>query len=471
MKRTKDLHTIKDMTAGDPGQLILSFALPLLLGNVFQQLYTFADTIVVGQALGVKALAAVGAVEWMVFLMFGFIQGLTQGFSVTIARRFGGGDHKGMKRAVMGAAYLSAACAFLFTLSGQLMISPVLGVLRTPGEIIGLSQSYLRILYAGIPVTVVYNLFSAILRALGNSKTPLQAMTIASLVNIVLDVLFVFGFGWGIGGAAFGTVLAQLLAAFFCFVTLKRIEILRINRQECGAEAEMLLEQCRLGIPMGLQNMITAAGGLVVQSVINGFGVLFIAGYTAANKLYGLLEIAASSYGYAMSTYTGQNLGAGFWERIKKGFRAANGIGIVTAILMSTIMAVFGRTILSLFIAGDVADVNAAIETGYRFLIVLACFFPFLYVLYVTRACVQGMGNSVLPMFSSVVQLVMRCGCALILPRFIGESGVFYGEVFAWIGADIMLARWLLLRFGEWEKKQENIKDLGRIADGTNESE
>ncbi len=445
------MQTTRDMTVGSPGRLMLGFAVPLLIGNVFQQLYTFADTIIVGQALGVKALAAVGAVEWMIFLLFGFIQGLTQGFSVAIAQRFGAADYKGVKRAVISAAYLSAAGAVLFTLAGLALIYPVLRLLHTPDEIIGLSHGYLRILYAGLPVTMAYNLFSAILRALGNSRTPLQAMTAASLCNIVLDILFVLGFGWGMEGAALGTVMAQLLATVLCFVQLHKIKILRFTEGGCRIEMPMLLEQCRLGIPMGLQNMITAAGGMVVQSVINGFGVLFIAGYTAANKLYGLLEIAASSYGYGMSTYTGQNLGAGLYDRIRKGLRAASAIGIVTALLMSTIMLVFGKKILRLFLAGDVADVNAAIGTGYHFLIVLACFFPLLYLLYIARACVQGMGNSVLPMFSSAVQLVMRCGCALTLPLFIGESGVFYGEVLAWIGADIMLGWWLKVRFLQWK--------------------
>lgn len=437
------MQTTRDMTAGSPGRLMFGFALPLLIGNVFQQLYTFADTIIVGQVLGVRALAAVGAVEWMIFLLFGFIQGLTQGFSVTIARHFGAADYKGVKRAVICAVYLSAAGAIVFTLAGSALIYPVLLLLHTPDEIIGLSHSYLRILYAGIPITMAYNLFSAILRALGNSRTPLRAMTAASLCNIILDMLFVFGLGWGMEGAALGTVLAQLLAAVLCFVQLHKIEILRFTKGEYRADIRMLLEQCRMGLPVGLQNMITAVGGMVVQSVINSFGVLFVAGYTAANKLYGLLEIAAASYGYAMSTYTGQNLGAGFLDRIRKGLRTASAIGIVTALFMSTIMLVFGKMILRLFLTGDVEDVNAAIGTGYHFLIVLACFFPLLYLLYIARACVQGMGNSVLPMLSSTVQLVMRCGCALILPLFIGESGVFYGEVLAWIGADIMLGWWL----------------------------
>ena len=430
----------KDMTTGSPAGLILRFALPLMLGNVFQQFYTFVDTMVVGQALGVKALAALGAAEWLTFLMFGLVQGLVQGFSLVMARQFGAGDDKGLKKAVAGAVWLSLGAAVLFTALGQLMLRPVLLLLRTPAEIIDLTLIYLRILYASLPVAFAYNLLAALLRALGNSKTPLQAMTLSSFCNIALDLLFVFGFGWGIQGAAAATVLAQLLAACFCFVKLRGSGLFSLGNKEYYPDRDVIKEQLKLGLPMGLQNMITAMGGLIVQSVINGFGVLFIAGYTAANKLYGLLEIAASSYGYAMSTYSGQNMGAARYDRIGKGLRAANLIGAATALLMSAIMVFFGKPVLGCFLTGDSVTVEGAMRIGYHFLLVLAVFFPFLYILYVTRSCIQGMGNSLLPMISSIVQLVMRTGCALLLPALIGESGVFYGEVCAWLGADLLLA-------------------------------
>ena len=249
-------------------------------------------------------------------------------------------------------------------------------------------------------------------------------MTLSSFCNIALDLLFVFGFGWGIQGAAAATVLAQLLAACFCFVKLRGSGLFSLGNKEYYPDRDVIKEQLKLGLPMGLQNMITAMGGLIVQSVINGFGVLFIAGYTAANKLYGLLEIAASSYGYAMSTYSGQNMGAARYDRIGKGLRAANLIGAATALLMSAIMVFFGKPVLGCFLTGDSVTVEGAMRIGYHFLLVLAVFFPFLYILYVTRSCIQGMGNSLLPMISSIVQLVMRTGCALLLPALIGESGV-----------------------------------------------
>ena len=427
------------MTQGKPYKVLLMFEIPLMAGNVFQQLYTFVDTMIVGQALGVNALAALGATEWLTFIMFGFIGGLTQGFSVSMAQRFGAGEYGILRKNVINAAYLGIVGAILFTIVGQLIIHPILRLLQTPEQIIGLSESYLRILYAGVPIAMAYNLLAAILRALGNSKAPLQAITISSLCNIALDLLFVFGFGWGIWGAAVATVLAQMIATAFCILRLRGIEILQSQKEEYALDKEICRVQLQLGVPMGLQNMITAFGGLIVQSVINGFGVLFIAGYTAANKLYGLLEIAASSYGYAMSSYAGQNLGAGFFGRIREGIRSATIIAIITGYAMSAIMVLFGKTILSCFITGEEAMVQATIQIGYQFLLILAVFFPLLYILYVTRACIQGIGNTVLPMISSMVQLVMRMGCALLLPRFIGETGVFWGEILAWVGADIFL--------------------------------
>ena len=436
-----------DMTQGKPGRLILGFALPLMLGNVFQQLYTFVDTLVVGQSLGVNALAALGASEWLTFLMFGSVQGLTQGFSVIISQKFGAGEEERLKSAVTQTGLLSAAAAVLFTLLGQAALPFLLAGMGTPAQTRGMTLQYLRLIYAGIPAAVLYNASAAILRAVGDSRTPLQAMTVSSVCNIVLDILFVPVLGWGIPGAAAATVIAQVLSGLCCLAGIRRLPCLRLRRQDWRADRELIAQQLRLGLPLCLQNMLTSCGGLVVQSVINGFGVLFIAGYTAANKLYGLLEIAASSYGYAMSTYAGQNLGADKRERIGAGLRAANLIGAATAYLMSAVMMLFGRPILTCFLTGDAASVEAALAIGFRFLCVLAVFFPLLYMLYITRACVQGMGDGGFPLFSSGVQLIMRVCCALFLVKLIGESGVFYGEVLAWTGAVCLLAgRYFCLR-------------------------
>lgn len=435
------------MTGGRPSSLLLGFSLPLVLGNLFQQLYTFVDTLIVGQKLGVKALAALGATEWLCFLMFGFIQGVTQGLSIHVAKYFGQGDRKLTQQAFFQAIGGSAVMSALFLGIGQGMISPALALLRTPAELSDLSCLYLRILYLGIPISFAYNILAALLRAFGNSRAPLQAMVLASFCNIILDVVFVIGFSMGIHGAAFATLAAQLCSVVYCAAALHRIEQAKVEHENRVWNRKMLSEQMKLAVPMGLQNIITAAGGLVVQSVANGFGILFLAGYTAANKLYGLLETAASSYGYGISTYTAQNLGAGKKERIRAGMIAALGIGTVTACLMSAVMLFFGKPILRLFITDRQIEIEEAIRLGYQYLCILAFFFPLLYALYILRSCIQGMGHSVMPMLSSMIQVFMRIACAVMVTRFLGNAGIFWGEIMAWMGADLFLMAVLVRQY------------------------
>lgn len=436
-----------DMTKGKPSVLLLRFSLPLVLGNIFQQFYTFADTLIVGQKLGVHALAALGATEWLSFLMFGFIQGLTQGFSINISKYFGEENEDLVQQSIFHALIASIGTALLFTLLGQVMIAPVLRLLRTPEALFEMSALYIGILYLGIPIAFAYNMFAALLRAFGNSSAPLRAMTIASFSNVALDLLFVMVFEMGIKGAACATLLAQAIAALYCIAAFIRIEQARVKKDNAKWNVRILSEQMKLGVPMGVQNIITAAGGLVVQSVVNGFSILFLAGYTAANKLYGLLEIAASSYGYAISTYTAQNIGAGRKERIRTGLLSALKIGTITAYLMSLVMVVFGKPILGLFITDTQVEIAEAIRIGYRFLCILAVFFPLLYAVYIIRSCIQGMGNSVMPMLSSLMQVAMRVFCAVVLTKIIGSTGVFWGEIMAWLGADVFLGVALIRQY------------------------
>lgn len=438
----------KDMTTGSPARLLLAFSMPLMLGNLFQQLYTFVDALIVGQCVSANALAALGATEWLTFIMFGVIQGITQGCSVVIAGFFGEKQTVALKRAIYSGCMIAAVGAAGFTVIGQFAIVPGLTMLRTPPEVFGLTQTYLRILYAGVPVTFLYNIAAAILRALGNSKKPLQAMIIASLGNIVLDLLFVMELDMGIAGAAYGTVLAQALAAGYCVVAIRKIEICRIDRENRVVDQNILREQVRMGVPMGLQNIITAIGGLVVQATVNGFGILFLTGYAAANKVYVLLEIAATSYGHGILTYTAQNKGVGNDRRIREGLRAALLIGIITALVMSGIMIFAGQEIVGLFIKETERSAGEMIGVGYHYLRVLALGFPLLYCLYVLRACIQGMGDSVKPMMSSFMQVFMRVICALFLTRVIGNEGVFWGEVLAWVGADVFLGIICVKRIG-----------------------
>ena len=430
---------VKNMTEGKPLPLIITFALPLMVGNVFQQMYTVVDTMVVGKALGVDALAALGATDWLHWLVLGMVQGVTQGFAILMATKFGARQYENLRSVIGSSVTLSAACAVIFMLISQLAARPALQLLQTPDAIIGWSLLYLRIMFLGLPIVMAYNLFACILRSLGDGRTPLNAMVIASFTNIALDLLFVLGFGWGIAGAAGATLLAQTVSGIFCLVRILKIDFLTMEPAHFRVKPAMAMQLMNLGWPMALQNAIIAIGGMIIQTVVNGYGVIFIAGFTATNKLYGVLEMAATSYGYAMITYVGQNLGAQRLDRIRKGMGSATMVAVVTSALIAGIMILFGRGIVGMFLSGSAEEVALATDVAYRYLVVMSVCLPVLYILHVTRSAVQGMGNTVLPMVSGIAEFIMRTGGVLLLPPLMGETGVFIAEVLAWAGADLIL--------------------------------
>ena len=427
------------MTEGRPLGLIVAFSLPLMLGNVFQQLYTVVDTMVVGQALGVGALAARGAADWLNWMVLGTIQGFTQGFSIKMSHEFGAGIYDRLRKTVANSILLAILSSVVLLLISQAAARPVLELLQTPDAIIGDSLTYLRIMFAGIPVVMAYNILAAILRALGDGKTPLYAMVVAALINVALDLIFVLVFHWGIAGAAGATVIAQVCSGIFCLVSILKLPVLAFSRSDFRMEGRLCLHLMKLGLPMAFQNAIISVGGMIVQFVVNGFGVLFIAGFTATNKLYGILEVAATSYGYAMVTYTGQNLGARKIERISKGMHAAILVAVVTSAVIAAAMLLFGKAILGLFVSGNPEEVAETLNIAYHYLAIMSVFLPVLYILHVTRSCLQGMGNTLLPMLSGIAEFIMRTGTAMLLPLFFGAEGIFYAEILAWLGADVIL--------------------------------
>ena len=430
---------IKDMTADKPLPLILSFALPLMIGNVFQQMYTVVDTIVVGKALGVDALAALGATDWLYWMLLGMIQGVTQGFGILMAQQFGARQYESLRNVTGSSVMLSAVAAVLLLALGQIVAKPVLLLLNTPAQILDRALLYLRIMFLGIPVVMAYNLLATILRSLGDSRTPLYAMILAALSNIVLDILFVLVFRWGIAGAAVATLIAQGFSGLYCLGKIRKISFMNLNRAHYSLEPAMGSQLLSLGFPMAAQNAIIAVGGMIITSVVNGYGVAFIGGFTSANKLYGVLEIAATSYGYAMITYVGQNLGAGKIHRIRNGMKCGTAIALVTSGLIAAVMLLFGEYIIGTFISGPPQTAAEALQVGVTYLSIMSACLPVLYILYVSRSAVQGMGNTVLPMVSGIAELVMRTGGALILPALMGENGIFVAEVLAWLGADLIL--------------------------------
>ena len=430
---------VKDMTTGKPLPLIISFALPLMVGNIFQQLYTVVDTMVVGKALGVDALAALGATDWLYWMLLGMIQGVTQGFGILMAREFGAKQYENLRSVIGSSVTLAALAAVLFLIVGQAVVKPVLMLLNTPDQIMDGSLLYLRIMFLGIPIVMVYNLLATILRSLGDGQTPLQAMIIAALSNIVLDLLFVLVFRWGIAGAAIATLIAQGISSIYCLLKIRKIDFMTLQTHHFTLNPVMAGRLLSLGSPMAAQNAIIAIGGMIIQGVVNGFGVAFIGGFTAANKLYGVLEIAATSYGYAMITYVGQNLGAAKIQRIKSGMGWATAVALATSALIAAVMLLLGRSIIGAFISGAPTEVADAIKVGFTYLSIMSICLPVLYILHVTRSAVQGMGNTVLPMVSGIAEFIMRTGGVLILPALMGENGIFIAEVLAWLGADLIL--------------------------------
>ena len=444
----------QSMTQGSPARLIFTFALPLMMGNVFQQLYTVVDTMVVGKYLGVNALAALGAADWLNWMMLGIVQGFTQGFGILMAQEFGAGNYPRLRGVIGNSAALSAAFSLFLLTLGQLLAHPVLLLLQTPGAIMPGALLYLRIMFLGLPVVMAYNLLACILRSLGDGKTPLQAMVVASLTNIVLDLLFVMGFHWGIAGAAMATLAAQVVSGIFCLYHISKVEILGLKKEDFRVRGQMFLRLLGLGSPMAFQNCMIAVGGMIVQFVINGFGVIFIAGFTATNKLYGILEIAATSYGYAMITYVGQNLGAGKYQRIREGMRRAVVIAIATSLAISGVMLLFGKVILSWFISGTPQEEAQTLQIAYFYLAVMSVFLWVLYILHVVRSAIQGMGNTLLPMVSGIAEFLMRTTTALLLPLWVGENGIFFAEIAAWAGADVVLVMSYFAVAGKYLKER-----------------
>lgn len=422
----------RNMTAGKPFHLLLSFALPLILGSVFQQCYTVVDTIIVGQGVGVSALASLGAGDWLNWMVVGLIQALTQGFSIETAQAFGEGNHERLSEAVFHSLLLSALTAAAVTAVSLSLVRPALLLMDTPAHVLAGTLTYLRTMYAGTLVVTAYNLAAALLRAVGDSRTPLRAMIAASLTNIVMDLAFVYLFHWGIFGAAFATVLAQGLAAAICIYALR--EVLQVDlHQPIRREKCILL--WKLGAPLAFQVLVIAGGGLVVQTVVNRYGLIFVAAYTAANKMFGILESAGIAFGYGISTYVGQNLGAGRIDRIPEGMKAGILFSLAVSAGIAACMILFGRNILSMFLSADNPDFDEVIAYAYRYLKIMSCALPLLYFLHLYKNALQGLGETMKPMISGFIELIMRVAAVMILPLLIGADGVFLAEVMAWLGA------------------------------------
>lgn len=430
---------MKNMTEGSPAKLILSFSLPLMAANLGQQLYMIVDTMIVGKGVGVEALASVGATDWSYWLALWVIQAMTQGFAISISQHFGEGNQNRIKKTVAMSIWLCLGIGVVLTVLGLVFARFLLRILQTPDPIFQGALSYLMILYAGILVVMAYNMAAAILRSLGDGKTPLIAIVIAAITNILLDLLFVLVFRWGVAGAAFATVLAQLLAFIYCLLVMRKIDLLKMERKDWKPESSIIKRQCGLGIPLALQHVLIAIGGMILQSSINRHGFVFIAGFTATNKIYGLLESSAISLGYAVTTYTAQNYGAGRYDRIRNGLKSSVLIAAAMSVCVSAAMIAGGRAVLGLFIDSTSSSAAEVLEISYHYLFIMSCLLSSLYLLYAFRNTLQGLGNTVAPFLSGVMEFFARVSVAVYFSRLWGTEAIFFAEPCAWAAATLVL--------------------------------
>ena len=426
-----------DMTVGNPMKIIFGFTLPIFVGNVFQQFYNMADAVIVGKFVGNKALAAVGSTGTIMFLIYGFVVGMTAGFTVLTAQKFGAGDMKGMRKTVAGAGILSFVVGALLTILFMAFMKPLLILMNTPSDIFADAYSYIMIVSGGILAQMLYNLLSSILRALGNSKLPLVFLIISALLNIVLDLVFIVGFGMGAKGDAVATVIAQGVSGILClFYIIAKIPILHLKREDLDVGSTIYKNQLRIGVPMALQYSITAIGTMMVQSSLNILGSTLVAAYTAAGKIEQVVTQAYVAMGTTMATYAAQNMGAGSVKRIREGFKACTVIGVVYSFVAAGFIMTVGKYMTYLFVSEDVDIIMSSVDI---YLKCIGIFFIPLAVVNIYRNGIQGLGYGLLPMMAGVAELIGRGVVAVIAGTKRSYPGVCMAGPAAWVLAGGLL--------------------------------
>ena len=433
------MSNVKNMTEGNPLKLILTFAFPLIITNIGQQLYMIVDASIVGRGVGVKALASVGAADWIYWLILWSVAGLTQGFATFVARYFGNNDYRTMSKVISHSVVLSFIIGAIFTAAGIICTRPLLTLLKTPSDIMNGATVYLYTMISGTIVVTAYNMAASILRAFGNSKAPLIAMIIAALTNIGLDLLFVLVFRLGIFGAAIASVIAQGVSFIYCLFELKKIECIDIKKDDFKIDFGMSKDLLLLGLPLALQNILISVSGIILQSTINLQVSIFVAGYTATNKLYGLLECSAISLGLAVNTFFSQNYGAKKFTRVKKGVITAVKISEVMAIIVSILMLTCGRFMLQMFIDNAESGGIDALNVAHKYLTVMLLFLVLLYPIHVYRNALLAIGNSYWAMISGVAECIIRAFMAKVVIGMVGIEALYYTEPLAWVGAFIFI--------------------------------
>lgn len=432
-----------DLTRGNPAKVIVIYALPIILGNVFQQLYNVVDLIIVGRFISYQALAGVGITNGLTFFILGFVMGITSGMAIRTAQLVGAGDLNGMRRSVATSLLLCLASCVVLTVFSVLLARPLLRLIGTGEEIFGFASTYLIIIYAGVSTQIAYNMISCILRALGDSRTPLYFLIFSSLLNIVIDLLFIVIFDMGVKGAAYGTVISQGLSALLCFIyAFWKYPYLRLSRKDFNTSASFIWEHLRIGLPMAFQMSIIAIGIVLLQAALNAFPSTYIAGFTAANKIQNFGSLIAVSMGVAIANFVGQNYGAGYMSRVREGVRVTLIITLSACVVISILMVVLSRPLTSLFLtSGDVAGAVSLDEiytASGKYLLTSAIFFPFLFELFIYRNALQGVGKTFWTLMAGILELVIRCATSFTLPVLFGYTGLIFVDVLAWVGAGLL---------------------------------
>ena len=426
-----------DMTSGSPMKIILWFTLPIFIGNVFQQFYNMADAVIVGKFVGNNALAAVGSTGTIMFLINGFVIGMTAGFTVLTAQKFGAGDERGIRKSVTGAAWLSLIVGLILTAAFMVFMKPLLTLMNTPADILDDAYAYIMIISGGILAQMLYNLLASILRALGNSRVPLYFLILSAVLNIVLDLVFVIVFQMGAAGAAVATIISQGVSGLLCLVYIgKKVQLLRMTKEDWKPQTTLLSAQLKVGIPMALQYSITAIGTMMVQSSLNILGSTLVAAYTAAGKIEQVVTQAYIAMGTTMATYGAQNMGAGDVPRIRQGFKACTIIGIVYSFIAAAFVMTAGKYMTYLFVSEDVGTIMNSVDI---YLKCVGIFFIPLAVVNIYRNGIQGLGYGLLPMTAGIAELIGRGVVAVIAAGQRSYLGVCLASPAAWILAGGLL--------------------------------
>ena len=436
----------KDMTEGNIWKHLFSFAIPLLLGNLFQQTYNMIDTAIVGQYLGEEKLASVGASSSVQFLVLGFCMGICCGFAIPVSQHFGAKNTLKMKEAIFHAGFLSILFAAVITTACAILCPNILHILSTPENIFDDAYSYLFIIFLGIPFTILYNLLSGLLRAVGDSKTPFLFLVFSSILNIILDLTFIIVFKLGVSGAALATIMSQGVSGLLCLIyIIKKFPILCISKEHCRIKSDMTKQMIAMGVPMGLQYSITAIGSMVMQSANNGLGSTYISGFTAGMRMPENRFTVCCPFdaiATAASTFCSQNFGAGNLKRIKEGLKKGVTIGVSYGLISGLILIFFGRTLSLLFIK---ASASAVLDASGKYLACLGYFFWALGILNVCRMSVQGLGYAGRAVFSGAVEMIARIFVSVLLVPVFKFNAICFADQTAWICACLYIVPTCLL--------------------------